>query len=581
MIRHGWLNSCCPLLLILLLPGCRWNSSAGSTDLVLGKTSVDAVKVEPQRLPLVTTGEDRVSKQARERNVDMTDVIPVSYVQDRGEEDAASKPGKSNNDEVDALEKLPEPPAAQKLPATLQDGRATSDEASRSTLQLQDVVVSVSETYPPLAAAVLERQIADGKQLSTWGAFDLGIKAYGIAAPEGFYENYRSRVLLTQPTLNGGYVYGGYKIGDGLIQPWFGERETNEGGEFSAGFGLPLLKNRVIDKRRAKLLMARFSRLGVEPMIRAQLLEFVRMASVTYWKWVAAGQSLEAQRQLLKLAEARVAQIEERVKAGDLSRIADINNQQLIAARETKVIEAERKLQAAAIKLSLFVRDADGVPQVPDNAQLPGSFPRDAAPDSEQLQGDILRAVDARPEMAGLELLAEKVRVELAEAQNNMLPKLDAGLLASKDVGAPASSKGDKTPFELELGLYGEVPVQRRNARGRIEAAQGKLAQIDTKRQFVVNKVTTLVQDAYSAMTAAAGRIERAQKNLELARETLELAKEQFNAGDIDLVELNIYEQSATDAQLALIAAQADFFSAMADYRAAMSADPMELIPEP
>ncbi len=571
MTSQGWLKLCCLFALCLPFAGCRWGSSARFADLVLHPTSAAPVIGEPlpQRLPVVSAGGTNDS-------VDAADVVLAAYETEPTGESAKSKSDQDADEKSVKPERLPKPPNPGKLLVGEEGNQQKPATSKRQTLALQDVVVSVYETYPPLAAAVLERQIADGKQLSTWGAFDLGIKAYGIAAPEGFYENYRSRVLITQPTLNGGYLYSGYKIGDGLIQPWFGERETNEGGEFSAGFGLPLLKNRVIDKRRAKLLMARFSRLGVEPMIRTQLLEFVRMASVTYWTWVAAGQSLEAQRELLKLAEARVDQIEERVDAGDLSRIADINNKQLIAARETKVIEAERKLQAAAIKLSLFVRDDDGAPQLPDNTQLPKSFPDETAPDPEQLDADIIRAVDARPEMAELELLAERVRVELAQAENNMLPKLDAELLASKDVGAPASSKGDKTPFELEVGLYGEVPVQRRKARGQIEAVRGKLAQIDAKRQFVINKVTTFVQDAYSALEAAAGRTSRARQNLELARETLSLAKEQFNAGDIDLVELNIYEQSATDAQLALISAQADFFAAVADYRATLSLDPLE-----
>ena len=83
------------------------------------------------------------------------------------------------------------------------------------------------------------------------------------------------------------------------------------------------------------------------------------------------------------------------------------------------------------------------------------------------------------------------------------------------------------------------------------------------------------MRDAVSAIRAAAGRIERADSNLRLARETLRLGRVQFEAGDIDLIDLNIYEQSVTDAQLLLIAAQADFFSAIADYRAALSQMPL------
>ncbi len=91
----------------------------------------------------------------------------------------------------------------------------------------------------------------------------------------------------------------------------------------------------------------------------------------------------------------------------------------------------------------------------------------------------------------------------------------------------------------------------------------------------MVNKVTAFVQDAISALQAAAGRIDRARTNSRLARETLDLGREQFNVGDIDLISLNIYEQAVTDAQLRLIVAQADFFDAMADYRAALSLDPL------
>ncbi len=249
-----------------------------------------------------------------------------------------------------------------------------------SPLQLQTVIVSVQESYPLLVSALLERRIADGKQLSAWGEFDLDVKAFGIAAPEGYYQTYRNGIGLSQPIFSGGYLYGGYKIGDGNFEPWYGERETNEGGEFAAGFGLPLLGNRSIDKRREALFKAELGRQAVEPAIRAQLLEFVRLSSQAYWSWVAAGQTLESQRELLKLAQARVNQIEQRVSAGDLGRIARINNDQLIASRETKVIESQRKLQAAAIKLSLFLRGRNGQPIIPNESQLPNAFPRTRPP---------------------------------------------------------------------------------------------------------------------------------------------------------------------------------------------------------
>ena len=91
-----------------------------------------------------------------------------------------------------------------------------------------------------------------------------------------------------------------------------------------------------------------------------------------------------------------------------------------------------------------------------------------------------------------------------------------------------------------------------------------------------MNKVTAEVQDAVSALQASEARIGRARTNLQLAEEALQLARGQFDAGDIDLVELNIYEQATLDARFLLIDAEADYFIALADYRAALGSDPSQ-----
>jgi outer membrane protein TolC len=151
-----------------------------------------------------------------------------------------------------------------------------------------------------------------------------------------------------------------------------------------------------------------------------------------------------------------------------------------------------------------------------------------------------------------------------------MLPKLDAVVEASKDTGTPASPSEDKTPFEMEAGLLAEVPLQRREARGKFRAAQGKQAQLLAKRDFVFNKITTAMQDAYSAILNAHDRYEQALKNKQLAIQSLNIGKQLFQAGDIDLIVLNIYEQAEAEAELQVIDAEAEYFSALADYRAAL-----------
>lgn len=473
-------------------------------------------------------------------------------------------------DDPDPVNDLPPPaPRVSDLETIVGD-----PEFDRGALKLADLWGSVRQHYPMLVNARLERAVADGKQLSEWGDFDTNLKAFNTNGPLGFYKTYRNGIAVEKPIFQGGYVYSGYKIGDGKFQPWFKERETNESGEFSVGVGVPLLKGRDIDERRAELGKATVARQAVEPFVQLQLLDFIRESTLVYWKWVAAGKILAARRRMLQLAQQRVEQIEERIKAEDLAEIARINNNQLIASRQTKVISAERKLQAAAIKLSLYWRDASGAPVIPDESMLPMGFPGTPQLQQEQLQNDIADAVAARPELADLAFLTQQVQIDLAKANNGLLPKLDVQLLAAQDVGPSTNSIGDKTPFELEFGLKGEVPLQRREARGKIAAARAKLSQIAVKRQFVVEKTTAMVQDAFSALDAASRRIEQQSKTVDLAQQTLQLGRDQFEAGDVGIYVLNLYEKDAVEAEIALIEAQLDFFSAFADYRAVLAIDP-------
>ncbi len=492
MIRHGWRCLCC-LLLTSWLAGCRSASHDGALR--------PHAQTAAHHVATVTLQTDELTSPAiASQEADNTQPT-------RG--DAAESVRATSYQDTDL--ELPQP-------AQIEDLAVPAAQRDSATLGLPDVIRSVQTAYPLLVSAIQQQTVEGGKLLASQGAFDLQAKVYGIAAPEGYYPNYRNGMSLDQPLFHGGYVYGGYKIGDGSFQPWYKERETNEGGEFSIGVGTPLLKDRVIDKRRAELFQAELGLQAVEPAVRAQLLEFVRTASQVYWKWVAAGQALTAQQELLRNAQQRVTQIEARVEAGDLARITRINNEQLIAARETKLIESQRKLQEAAIKLSLFLRDEQGNPVVVQPRQLPADFPQPFPHSDEALDRDIARALEASPALAELNLVIAQASVELRAAENQLLPKLDARALASKDVGAEASDKGDKTPFELEAGLFGELPLQRREAHGKIRSVQGKLAQLQAKRQFLRDKTVAAVQDAVSALRTAAGQINRATINLRLAR---------------------------------------------------------------
>ncbi|MFV1968643.1 MAG: TolC family protein, partial [Pirellulaceae bacterium] len=442
-----------------------------------------------------------------------------------------------------------------------------------TALRLQDVIDSVYASHPLLEAAFLSRLIADGELLSSQGAFDLKLKGGGTSGPLGFYKTHRFGAGASQPLFSGGDIFGGYKIGRGNFQPWFGERETDDGGEFSAGIAIPLAQNRQVDERRSARFRAAYGRDAVEPNIQTRTIAFIWEASYAYWQWVAAGRNNQISRSLLEIAQQRSEGLTIRVDAGDLPRIELTDNQRLIVSRQAALIDAERKLRQSAIKLSLFLRTVGGQPIVPARAQLPAAFPEAAQVAPEQMDGDIQRALPNRPELQLLDFQRLQLEVDLAQARNLYLPAVDAVLFASKDTGRAASSKRDKTPFELEASLQVSVPLQRRKARGKIQLIEGKLRQLSAKIRFTQDKIATEVQQVYAARSAAYDRIAKARESLELAHTMEQAERRKFELGDSNLLLVNLRELATADAAKTVLQAMLDYFRSQADYRAAMALD--------
>lgn len=552
--------------LVLAIPGCasteRMRSSVARSHPEKSlrhqespsEPAADADSVEPAELQLVS----RVDEPSAAPG-DLTNVAAVS---------APAEPNPFREpDSPAAVAAIAE---AASVPLPIADGGLTLDHVQQSVLA----------TYPLLIAELEGRRIAAGAQLEAWGSFDTKLSGAAINQPLGDYENYRYALGLKQPTMWGGEIYSGYRIGRGEFEPWYKERETDDGGEFKAGIAVPFAQNRAIDLRRAELRKTTFGVAGVEFGIQGQLIAFIQSAALTYWEWVAAGEVYRISEALLDLARARVAYLEEQVDAERLPPIALIDNQRLIVSREAKLIEAQQKLQVSAIKLSLFLRDPGGVPIVPSPSLLPERLPEPEPFASEQLESDIAVALSNRPEIRELLNLRQQLEVDLSLARNLVLPAVDGTLGVSQDVGqdATSSAKGpfgpnDKDELILEAGLLVEVPLQRRKARGKMLAAEAKLAQNAAKLGFMRNKVTADVQQTAASLAAAYAQYQRATEAVELNRQLEEAERIRLQEQRSDLLLLNLREQATADAALARVEAWLAWFQAAANRRAAMALD--------
>ncbi|MBY0455711.1 MAG: hypothetical protein K2V38_00075, partial [Gemmataceae bacterium] len=174
---------------------------------------------------------------------------------------------------------LPEPPEAK--PGAVRPDRGPAP------LALGEVLNSVEAAFPLLYAVEQERAIAAGQRLSAEGAFDPVLRSRGVDQ-SGTFSSARLDAGVEQALPFGGATtFAGWRWGMGNFPVYSGGLKTAEGGEYRAGVNLPLLQNRDIDPRRARLLAAQITERLADPIVRRARLDFFRAAAQSYWAWQA------------------------------------------------------------------------------------------------------------------------------------------------------------------------------------------------------------------------------------------------------------------------------------------------------
>jgi outer membrane protein TolC len=438
---------------------------------------------------------------------------------------------------------------------------------SAAPLTLQEVLDSVTSKYPPYLMALIERDIAAGRLRQVQGAFDLNFRSLGSFQPNGYYDNGVGDFILDQPLpFWGGNVFAGYRISSGSLAD-YDKNRTQLDGELRAGIRLNLLRDGTIDARRANLWKARLDQEIADPFIQRQHLDMVRAATRSYFNWVAMGLRLGVTEQLERIAEDRDAAIGELVKRGQAAPIVKIDNERLVVSRSLAVVQARRRFEAASIELSLFYRDEKDEPAVIARHLLPSRFPQLPKLNENKVGPDIQNAFVLRPELRRIRLVADKFNIDQRLAKNNLLPNLDLTASVTENLGKGPYK--DRESLESSLALEFRVPVQRNEAKGRLQVITAELQRLDADAKFARERIVAEVRDAWSAIRAAHQQIDMTRRNVELAVQLETAERQRFDQGATDLLALQIREQATFDSRLLEVDAQAELFRSQADYEAA------------
>jgi outer membrane protein TolC len=228
-------------------------------------------------------------------------------------------------------------------------------------------------------------------------------------------------------------------------------------------------------------------------------------------------------------------------------------------------------VQQSSIELSLYHRDEGGQPLLARRSRM-RPVPAPVEPTIEVYEQSLARASAARPEFQRLSLQREKLLVERKLAVNQTLPGIDGQIMGNQDAGfgkSPLSGPNGLDRQVLQAGLVFQMPVQRRDAFGKMQTLDAQLTQVNRQLSYAEDQVRAEVQDAFSLLERAYEFHEQSKHRLELARLVALAEREQLRLGRSDVLRVTLREQAKFEAEVAEINARQEYWRAESDLRAA------------
>ena len=461
---------------------------------------------------------------------------------------------------------------------------STSPDSVRTApLTIEEVLARIELTHPLLRSTGLERAQARAKLLKALGAWEPKIRneleadryqTYNLTnisgEPNALVSGYNDTTLqLGHPW--GAYVFGGLRNGFGDhatlassgpgffssaatgpvafpqdLQLFWPQQMLIIGGSFN------FLRGFMINDEYAEFQQAELSGPQAEIKVAQKRQDLFLAGAVQYWDWQVAVKQAEVQKANLAVAEARLAQVEGRARAGTVAPLDVAEAGQEVQSRREAAIAAQRKVELEQYKLSLFLWENDEpVTPLPEWApEFTGETP---LPTQEEIAEDKVAAKEDRPEVKDLAIELQMNQIDLKLAKNSLLPKL------AFEGGPAMGSLYWIGGFGYNMRLRFSMPLFNREARGKVAHAEAQQERLTYELWNTEQKVSLDVDNWVSAIVRARDRVRAATEAYRLAKVLEEGERKRFDMGATNILFVNTRERNAVEAAYELYRAQYDY----------------------
>lgn len=445
---------------------------------------------------------------------------------------------------------------------------------AKAPASLEALLEASLKHYPKIQEAQAKREASESAVTEAIGAFDASLDNATNLRADGYYDgNYTSSKVVKPFTDYNARVSAGYRNSRGAFPVYEDYYYTNRGGEFNIELFFSLLRDRDIDDKRLRLWNSQLEVSKAEQELLLSKIATQRAAMIAYYEWIAASQILHIQQELSDLAKQRQKAMKQKHAHGDIAAVAVIENEQYLFRREGQLNDAKRLYKNAAVNLSLYWRDAEGNPIVPQESDSM-AFPVEQA-GALTLAADREALYRLRPELKLIEAEIKTQQNELKAGENSLLPKADIMLRSAKDIGSGSYAREEA---EHVVGLNISIPLQQRLGEGRAAKAKAKLRALEHEQRLVRDQIGQQLQFLENDLSAAERMIEWSSKEVEVATKMQSSEAKLFASGGSDYFLLNMREEQRAGAQVKNVKATLDYYSALANaYAASMKLDRLKI----
>lgn len=437
--------------------------------------------------------------------------------------------------------------------------------AGAQPLTLRDLLERVESHHPVLRQADLAVQMARARVTEKEGAFDpalalsSGYQRYNSSSDPGKgKEAFVNGLDVFWTTPSGIRLGAGADLNRGDVKS--PASLTGEGGTYYLEAKIPLLQGFEINDKSVAWQQARLGLPLAEAERSLVRLSLLRSAGESYWDWAGAWQAVEVNQRLLELTRERLEVVKARVESGDLAAIDVAETEQELERRRGLLTRARRLGESTSLKLAYFLWEDE---RVPGRESAPAQLDPPRPLTVEEAGQARLEAIRLRPEFRGLTVQREIVWLDQSLAENNQRPALNLIVSPGVDLG----NQGVGPVFKGGLELV--IPLQTREADGKLELARLKIEDLDLKTLLQSRKVLLEVEDAISAVMAAYERFQAAERELELARRVEEGERYRFSMGDSTVFLVNQRERATAEAELRRLEVQGEYLKSLVGLEAA------------